>query len=355
MMKKLAIVCGTLHSGGAERVISIISEKLAEKYDVEIILYYDRKIWYDISDKVCVTVIERECKKKSIIARALWFRKHLKKNADVVLSFLAPFNIFTLVSSFGLKIPKIVADRNDPRCIPSNKVVRAVRDFVYHFATAVVVQNDNNKKYFSKSVQKKCSVIFNPVAFQPYKGIALSTEKSEKIVSVGRIIKQKNNLMLINSFKNICNEFENLKLVFYGEGNMKPELENRIKEMGIGGKVVFAGNVKDVIDNIKDARIFVMTSDYEGMPNALLEAMCAGLPVISTKVSGAVDVIESGENGILVGLNDEKALSDAMRSFLQDEAFAKKCGENAVEVSELLDGDVIMKQWEYVIEVVLSQ
>ena len=350
-MKKLAIVCGTLHSGGAERVISIISEKLAEKYDVEIILYYDREIWYDISDKVRITVIEKECSRKNVVGRALWFRKYLKKNADIVLSFLAPFNIFTLISGFGLKIPKIVADRNDPRYVPSNKLVRLVRDFIYRFATTVVVQNDNNKKYFSKSIQKKCRVIFNPVAFQAYRGVALRTEKSDKIVSVGRIIKQKNNMMLINAFKSICDEFENLKLVFYGEGNMKEELERKTKEMGLGEKIIFAGNVKNVIGNIKEAKMFVMTSNYEGMPNALLEAMCAGLPVISTKVSGAVDVIKSGENGILVDINDEKALAYAMRNFLHNENHARKCGENAVNVSRMLDGELIIQQWIDLIEV----
>ena len=145
-MKKLAIICGTLHSGGAERVISIISEKLAEKYNVEIILYYDREIWYKISDKVKITVVEKECRNKGTVGRALWFRKYIKNNADIVLSFLAPFNIFTLVSLFGVKLPKIVADRNDPRSIPSSTPVRALRDFMYRFATAVVVQNDNNKK-----------------------------------------------------------------------------------------------------------------------------------------------------------------------------------------------------------------
>ena len=352
-MKKLAIVCGTLHSGGAERVISIMSEKLTEKYDVEIILYYDRPIWYDISDKVRITVIERKCCGKNIIRRALWFRKYLKENADVVLSFLAPFNIFTLISAFGLKMPKIVADRNDPRFVPSNKLIRFVRDFIYRFATTIVVQNDNNKKYFPQSVQKKCRVIFNPVAFQTYKGIALRTEKNDKIVCVGRIIKQKNNMMLINAFKQISEEFEGLELVFYGEGSMKEELEQKAKEMGLDGKVIFAGNVKDVIENIKDAKMFVMTSNYEGMPNALLEAMCAGLPVISTKVSGAADVIESGENGILVDIDDEKALADAMRNFLNNENYARKCGENAVSVSRMLDGELIIQQWIDLIEVIL--
>ena len=140
-MKKLAIICGTLHSGGAERVISIISEKLAEKYEVEIILYYDREIWYKISDKVKIIVVEKECRNKGTIGRALWFRKYIKKNTDIVLSFLSPINIFTLTATLGLKTPVIVADRNDPRFVPGNTVIRKLRDIsIYKFSPSITIR-----------------------------------------------------------------------------------------------------------------------------------------------------------------------------------------------------------------------
>ena len=343
-MKKLAIVCGTLHPGGAERVISILADKLIEKYNVEIVLYYDKPIWYNISKKVKITVIEKECRHKNMLQRMLWLRRYLK-NKDVILSFLAPFNVFTICSMFGLKVPVIVADRNDPRFVPQNKYIRKLRDIMYNFADGVVVQNENNKRYFSKYIQKKSSIIFNPVDAESYKGIALTTEKQRKIVCVGRLIKQKNNSMMLSAFANIAEEFKDYNLVFYGDGNMREKLLKQAEDLQIAERVVFAGNVKNVIENIKDASLYVMTSDYEGMPNALLEAMCAGLSVISTKVSGAVDVIENHRNGALVEIGDVQGLAEEIKHFLKSKDLAEKCAKNAVKLADELEKKKIIRQW----------
>ena len=97
--------------------------------------------------------------------------------------------------------------------------------------------------------------------------------------------------------------------------------------------------------NIPKMHVYVMTSYYEGMPNALIEAMCMGLPVISTKVSGASDVIKSGENGILVDIDDVDALADALRKVLNDKEFANSCGENASHLAEELRPRAIAEKW----------
>jgi len=197
---KILISNATMGHGGAERVISIVTKELVKKgHEVEVLLYYDKPIFYALDENVKVTIDEKVIGKANVIKHCLFRRKYIKtEKPDVVISFLAPFNMLMLVTMLGIRIPLVLADRNDPRKVPGNFVVRKVRDFLYRFADAVVVQNESNKAYFSKQVQKKCQVIYNPIDMGEYAGSALREKKAKKIVSVGRLVKQKNPQLLLN-------------------------------------------------------------------------------------------------------------------------------------------------------------
>lgn len=345
---KIIFSDATLMHGGAERVISILANSLCELgHDVEILLFFDREIWYTINEKIKITVAEKHIKRKNILSHIVWRRKYIKNaKPDVVISFLAQFNMINIISMLGLKIPLIVADRNDPSKIPTNFILRKLRDFLYRFADRVVVQNESNREYFSLSVQKKSSVIYNPIELGEYSGAALKCdEKENTIVSVGRVIKQKNPLMLFEAFGRISEEFPNYKLVYYGDGVLKNEIRQRAQQLNISERVILPGAVKDVFNKIKNSKLFVMTSDYEGMPNALLEAMCLGLPVISTKVSGATDVIENGKNGILVDCRNVEQLEDAMRKLLRKNELRESMASEAVKLSGQLKTEYIVELW----------
>ena len=163
-MKRHIFFIGTLRNGGAERVVSILASKMAEQgTDTEILMYYDKPVFYEVSPKVKLTVVETETGTKSKSKNLLWLRKYFKENATVVISFLAPFNMMAIAANLGSGTPIIVADRNDPTKVPSKFVVRKTRDFLYRFADGIVVQTQKNKAYFSNSVQRKSSVIYNPV------------------------------------------------------------------------------------------------------------------------------------------------------------------------------------------------
>ena len=350
-MIRIVFFDGSLKQGGAERVISVLSKYLVKKeYIVEIILYYDREQFYEIHPDVKVISIEKETHSKNVFQNLRWMRRYFRRNADIIISFLAPFNILALLAHFGLKTRIIVADRNDPRYVPGNRLVRILRDFLYRFSDGVVCQTDNNLRYFSNSIRKKGTVIFNPVDLGDKRGQALRTPKEEKIVSVGRLIKQKNQMLAINAFRMVSGEFPALKLVFYGDGDMEDELRRYVKSLSLEERILFPGSSKSVFDDESDAKLFVLTSDYEGMPNALLEAMCLGIPVISTRVSGAEDLIRSGTNGFLLDSRKPEELADKLRTLLTDDTLRAAIGREAVRLNDDLAVASIMEQWDAFIQ-----
>lgn len=347
---KIIISIATLNFAGAERVVSIIANELSRQgHDVEILLFYDREICYEINENVKIVVSEKCAGKPGLLTHLRWRRHHIKESgADAVVSFLAPFNMINILTMAGVKIPLIVADRNDPRKIPTKVPLRAARNFLYRFADGIVLQNETNKNYFSKAVRKKSTVIFNPLNMGEYEGAAARCDENDRIdeiVAVGRLIRQKNPEMLLNAFANLASDFPKYRLSFIGEGDMREKLLEMAKEKNIADRVELNGAVSNVFERTHKSKLYVMTSEYEGMPNALIEAMCLGLPVISTKVSGAVDVIENKKNGVLIDCGDEKALEKEMRELLSNAELRQRYGENATKIADQLRTEEIVSRW----------
>ena len=121
---------------------------------VEILIYHDVDPFYALHPGVKLVRVEKETGSKNILKNLLWMRRYFKRNSKIVISFLAPFNMLALAAGMFLKTPIIVADRNDPRKVPGNKLVRKCRDFLYRFADGVAVQTENNRMYFGKGIQK---------------------------------------------------------------------------------------------------------------------------------------------------------------------------------------------------------
>ena len=345
-MKKKLFFIGTLCNGGAERVVSILSSQMAKQgMDVEILTYYDRPVSYEIDERVKISSVETLSGKNGKIGNLFWLRRYFKENAEVVISFLAPFNILAIAANLGSGVPIIVADRNDPERVPSNPVLRKVRDVLYRFASGIVVQTKKNQSYFSKTVQKKSCVIYNPVDLKENAGAAIETKKEKTIVTAGRLMPQKNQTMLIRAFAGVLTKYPDYRLVIYGEGPERENLEQLAGELSVSGQVIFPGNVSDLHEQMKTAKMFVLCSDYEGMPNALIEAMCLGLPCISTEVSGSTDLIEDHRNGLLIRKDDQQALEEAMLEVIGQPGMAERLSKEAVLLNEKLEVNKIMDQW----------
>ena len=177
---------------------------------------------------------------------------------------------------------------------------------------------------------------------EPYIG-----ERKKVFAAVGRLEPQKNFPMLIKAFSEFHKEEKDYQLIIYGEGKERTNLEKLIKQLNLEGSVSLPGRNKDVLNAINDSAAFILSSDYEGMPNALIEAMCMGMPVISTDCpsGGPRELIENQENGILIPVGDEDALVDALFSII-DVTLAEKMSKKSSELRYALTSISIFENWE---------
>ena len=344
MGKKLFISCATLGSGGAERVLSVLSKPFADEYDsVEYLLWLHCPFFYTVDERVKIVEIPEKAGTNNILLKMLWFRRYVRKESpNLILSFLWPWSVKVILSLLFTSAKIIVAERRDPRAVRGGFLMRFLRGLLYKKAKGIVVQTDANVRYYKGDVR----VIYNPVCIPQEKvGVALKTKKDKVFVSVGRLIPEKNQQMLIKAFARLNNKIPDYRLVIYGDGVLRESLMELASSMGISEKVYLPGNSSNVIDDISGAMAFVLSSNSEGMPNALFEAMCIGLPCISTKVSGAKDLIVSEKNGILVDLDNEKQMAEAMERLALDEIEREKLGDEGIKVYELLRPDSISEQW----------
>ncbi len=347
MMKKLYVCCGTLESGGAERVISILSNDFVKHFDLTIVTWRERPVFYKFNENVKILSIEKDSKTKNIFKKILWFRHFLKNNTpDLILSFLTPFNMLYIISVLCLNIPIVVAERNDPRILKGGFLMKFLRNVLYHKAKGILIQTEDNKNYFRGSLNKRCKVIYNPIIMdEGLIGSALKSLKDDNIVSVGRLHPQKNQMLLLKAFKELHVKYPNYTLTIYGKGECRADLEKYISANGLNDLVSLPGNINDVFETIIKSKIFVLSSDYEGMPNALIEAMCLGLPCISTKVSGATELIKNNENGILIDVNNVQQLTEGISKIIDSKDFSMKISKNAVKIFDYLKCEVIVHQW----------
>ena len=353
---KIEFFVGEFSEGGAERVISILANELASRgHEVAILKYFNSINYYKTDERVRINSLEELTGTKSKFKNISYLHRHLKSFDGVFVSFLAPFNILALIANMGNKTPIVVADRNDPSRLPGNKYLRSLRDYLYRFADRVVVQTNKNKTYFCNKVQSKTEVIYNPLILNGMEGKGLNTLKSKTIINIGRLEPQKNQDMLIDVFKKFHEVHPKYELIIYGEGSYRKNLEVKINELGLKEFVTLPGNVKDIFDKLCECEFFVLSSNYEGMPNALIEAMGLGVPIISTKVSGATDLVQDGINGLLVNVNDDNGLYDSMIKLAESEELRRDLGLEAVKIADLLNSKNICDRWEKTISDVLRK
>lgn len=205
--------------------------------------------------------------------------------------------------------------------------------------------------YFSKAVQKKSRIILNPVD-EVFFNTPLKKER-KGIVTTGRLVKQKNHALLIKAYSSIADKVED-DLYIYGEGELQGELEKLINDLGVKNRVHLLGAVRNVPEVLSSAKLFVLSSDYEGMPNSLMEAMAMGLPCISTDCpcGGPKRLLKSG---MLVRTGNEKELSKKILYCLGDEQFRNNVEKENRSMSLSCAACSIIGSWENYIRYTLGE
>ncbi len=358
-MKKILIYITNLGLGGAERVASNLANYLIHnEYEVVILNERKRTKEYELDcniKRIMLPLREEKGRIANMVDRILDIRKVFKaERPDLVLAFAGKCNIRSILAKTGLHIPLIVSVRSDPHREYAGKIKGSIARFLFRFADYAVFQTEDAKKFFSKKTQKKSVILLNPLndkfMRERYEGI-----RKNEIVSVGSLRPVKNQELLIKAFAKIHNIYPEMILTIYGEGELREKLESLAKELGISQKVFMPGNSDTIYEDIYKSRIFVLPSNSEGMPNALMEAMSLGLACISTDCpcGGPRTLIQDGENGLLVPVGDVEMMAKALEKVLSDTNFEETLGKNAEKIQKICDSKTVLGMWRSIIEMFL--
>lgn len=359
-MKRIALFINSLQKGGSERVMVNLAEYFqSQKYDVILITQYKRENEYEISANIRRIYSEPEPEEltgsriRNFRIRFHHLRDIWKKyKPDIILSFLGKNNLMAIATAAFLPSKVAVSVRGEPTMEYEGHLMQFLAKRMFRFADGVILQTERAKDFFPKAVQKKSVILKNPLS-PMFVGRKPVIQRDNVIVAAGRLDENKNHAMLIHAFSRIAGEYPNMRLVIYGEGELRGQLTELVKEKELEERISFPGSIDNVADEIGRAKIFALTSNTEGMPNTVIEAMVLGTPVISTDCpcGGPAMLINDGENGLLVPVGDAYALADAMRKLLSDEELAQKISENARKLAEELAPEKVDREWmEYLFE-----
>ena len=341
----------TLLHGGAERVVVNVCNNLCASHNVYIILLSGNSTEsaYFVDEKVHVLSLEKEyCKSFRQFKKVKPLAKLLKSlNPDAVVSFLPFVNVICHFACKKAKIVHITSERNDPRYDPDNKILRFLKEHSMKKSQGLVCQTEEFKNYYVKKGFKNVSVISNPVFIDASLKVPNVSDRKKQIVFAGRLEPQKNVYLLLNAFKEVKLKHPDYSLLIFGDGSEKESLERFSKDTGLED-VYFKGPSKEWHKIANESRMFVLCSDYEGMPNSLLEAMCLGVPCVSTRYStiGPAFIIEDGINGLICEKNDVSDLCNSLNKLIESDALCDQFTSKNKDLRNNFEIQTISRIWE---------
>lgn len=338
-----------IEGGGASRMLVWVANQFAK--DGHQVSIYTHKVQkgplYDVDKNIKVYSTEPQ-REKCFLYPVPHVRKLMKEiKPDIVISFMTDSNMYCILAKIGTGIPVCICERNDPALHEKQPLKFKIALWMSRFADCASFQLQAAADYYS---WLKCpiSVIPNPVPRPKAMVTKAFAERRNEICCSSRIeFVQKRQDVLIKAFAVVLKSHPEMVLRLIGSGPHVDEAKTLAKELGIADKVLLPGQMKDPVTYMVDSKIYVLSSDYEGIPNALSEALASGLPCVSTDVSpgGARLLISNKKNGIIVPCNDPQSMAEAINYMLDNPNKADDMGCEAKKITEMFSEERIYMMW----------
>lgn len=362
----LVLVISSLGGGGAERVLSTLANAWASRGDSVALITIGNQDGdvYPLAPAVRRIGLDLLRPSHNLLAA---FRNNIQRrralrriirevSPDLVLSFMTETNILTVWAVARLRIPVVVAERTSVANHPPRGIRRPFYRPAYRRADVVVAQTEAVARWLETRLGARVRVIPNPVtgrqlvpASSRNRDEQPSREGRSSLIAMGRLHREKGFDLLIEAFAGVAGRFPEWDLVVLGEGSEQENLQRLAAKLGISDRVRMPGFQRNPDVALGRADAFVLSSRYEGMPNALMEAMACGLPCVSFDCpSGPGELIENEINGLLVPAGDVAGLAEALGRIMADPRLRERLGEAARSISARYGLDAVLPQWDAV-------
>jgi GalNAc-alpha-(1->4)-GalNAc-alpha-(1->3)-diNAcBac-PP-undecaprenol alpha-1,4-N-acetyl-D-galactosaminyltransferase len=370
--RRIVIVVGSFAAGGAERVAATMANAWLDRgHEVWIVSTYlgTGAPAYPLHPGVSVALLSEAISDDRAALWPITLRKirGLRRllftiGPDVIISFLTNVNVLTIIARANSGIPLIISERTDPLNdgeLPRG--LRMARTLCYRFADALVVQSSAAAERYGARLRgvSRMAVIHNPLPAE----LAASPRRAQQegeggcAVAMGRLTPEKGYANLIEAFAIALRDERAWQLRIWGEGPLRDDLQSQVERLQLTDRVQLCGLTDQPWTALAAGQIFVLSSEYEGFPNAMLEAMALGLPCLAFDCpSGPRELADGGRAALLVPCGDVAALAAALRDLARDRALRNVLGTHAATfVRNQFAQQSVMADWDALIEDVVRR
>jgi len=355
---RICLVLNSLAAGGAERVAAnLANEWTGAGHQVAIVTLASADVdFYRLDDRVdrrplCITG-KSEGSLAAVLAnlrRVRRLRREFRRlEADVFVSFMDTTNVLVLIAGAGLGKPIFVSERIDPRKYPIGGAWEWLRRLTYRRAAGLVVQTESVARWARGLVDaNQIAVIPNPISEACMAtGRAANGSRGRQVAALGRLVPQKGFDTLIAAFERVAVRHHDWSLVIAGQGPLEGSLRAQALGTRCAHRITFAGLLQKPEELLAASEVFVLSSRFEGFPNALIEGMACGCAVIATDCpSGPAEILTPGVDGLLVPVDDVEALAASLEKLMAGEIGPRALGDAAMVSAQRYRSNAIADEW----------